>query len=267
PVERPCARADHHRQRAFLRRLARARDRGIRERDALLPEMLMERTSERHGGGAEIDDARAPPGAQLLRDRLHFGRSGQREEDDVALPKIPERSPFRARDRGFPDVDRKNRLTALRGEVHAHRRAHDAEADEAEAHGSRRGAASSARRYARRLRAAASRMTGAASSRNLSSSSASLSGRSGSPLRVGCRYCSSRPSRARRVTRAARFPGNAASSSGSSFTAILFITAFVSSSSNLSFSKAASRTLPWTSPLATTSFSEKRPSAGVRGLS
>ena len=36
---------------------------------------------------------------------------------------------------------------------------------------------------------------------------------------------------------------------------------------NLSGSKAASRTLPWVSAVATTYLSEKRPSAGVRGFS
>ncbi len=69
------------------------------------------------------------------------------------------------------------------------------------------------------------------------------------------------------ATRAARWRGKLASSSGSSATETRLISARVSAFINLGDSKAARRTLPCVSAVATTYFIEKRASAGVRGSS
>ena len=73
----------------------------------------------------------------------------------------------------------------------------------------------------------------------------------------------SRPSRVLIATRAARCCGNAASSSGSIATSIFSISSRVAASFMRAGSKAARRTLPCVSAVATTYLSEKRASAGV----
>ena len=86
-------------------------------------------------------------------------------------------------------------------------------------------------------------------------------------MRVGCSSSSLRPPPATIETRAARWRGNAASSSGSSATSMRCISARVAESSSRAGSNAAKRTLPPVSAVATTYLSEKRASAAVFGCS